>query len=513
MKFSHSLQFNAVPDWANQYIAYSSLKSLIYKLEKERARRSTGGDVENAALLEEPQRLENVFRKALDHDLEKICNFYKLKEHELLDTEFESLKSSENEFTRELQESENEREYTRRASAASRHTRHGSEASVGFHTAGSDISDEDDNMPHEILTKTRSSTDVPRHRRNSLWEDFLHDPSNAFITDEHITLKRMAITCYVSLCELRSFAQLNRQGFTKALKKFDKTLDCSLRPVYIQQVIEKAYPFLSATQETLNRAIESVEEFYSRNNTNSDVDVARKELRLHLREHIIWERNTVWRDMIGIERKAQAAQLSGGALLLGDGITYKGRLQGDDLSVNTKALRTPVGTLYVPLWLCNTTFVLLFSSFSIFFGILYTPILENIEQQNCLALLILVSLLWATEAIPLFVTSLLVPFLVVLLRIVRSDKPGHVRLDAPAATAYIFAAMWTPVIMLLLGGFAIAAALSKYQVAKLMATWVLSKAGSRPQMVLLANMFVAMIASMWISNVAAPVLCYSVVQV
>ena len=26
MKFSHSLQFNAVPDWSNHYIAYSNLK-------------------------------------------------------------------------------------------------------------------------------------------------------------------------------------------------------------------------------------------------------------------------------------------------------------------------------------------------------------------------------------------------------------------------------------------------------------------------------------------------------
>ena len=26
MKFSHSLQFNAVPDWSNHYVAYSNLK-------------------------------------------------------------------------------------------------------------------------------------------------------------------------------------------------------------------------------------------------------------------------------------------------------------------------------------------------------------------------------------------------------------------------------------------------------------------------------------------------------
>jgi len=28
MKFSHSIQFNAVPDWSSHYIAYSGLKKL-----------------------------------------------------------------------------------------------------------------------------------------------------------------------------------------------------------------------------------------------------------------------------------------------------------------------------------------------------------------------------------------------------------------------------------------------------------------------------------------------------
>ena len=117
------------------------------------------------------------------------------------------------------------------------------------------------------------------------------------------------------------------------------------------------------------------------------------------------------------------------------------------------------------------------------------------------------------QAIPLFVTSLLVPFLVVVLQVVRQDVKPHARLTSKAAASYIFAAMWTPVIMLLLGGFTIAAALSKYNIAKMMATFTLSKAGTKPRTVLLTCMGVAMFASMWISNVAAPVLCFSIIQV
>jgi len=73
--------------------------------------------------------------------------------------------------------------------------------------------------------------------------------------------------------------------------------------------------------------------------------------------------------------------------------------------------------------------------------------------------------------------------------------------------------MWTPVIMLLLGGFTLAAALSKCTIDKRIATFVLSKAGTQPRTVLLANMLVAAFASMLISNVAAPVLCFSIIEV
>ncbi|CRK20220.1 hypothetical protein BN1708_017788, partial [Verticillium longisporum] len=58
--------------------------------------------------------------------------------------------------------------------------------------------------------------------------------------------------------------------------------------------------------------------------------------------------------------------------------------------------------------------------------------------------------------------------------------------------------------MLLLGGFTLAAALSKCKIDKRLATFVLSKAGTTPRTVLVANMLVAAFASMLISNVAAP---------
>lgn len=73
--------------------------------------------------------------------------------------------------------------------------------------------------------------------------------------------------------------------------------------------------------------------------------------------------------------------------------------------------------------------------------------------------------------------------------------------------------MFNPTIMLLIGGFTIAAVLSKTRLDVMTATRVLNAAGSKPSVVLLVLMCVATFASMWISNVAAPTLCYALIKV
>lgn len=73
--------------------------------------------------------------------------------------------------------------------------------------------------------------------------------------------------------------------------------------------------------------------------------------------------------------------------------------------------------------------------------------------------------------------------------------------------------MFSPTIMLLIGGFTIAAVLSKTRLDVMTATRILNAAGTRPSVVLLVLMCVATFASMWISNVAAPTLCYALIKV
>ena len=246
----------------------------------------------------------------------------------------------------------------------------------------------------------RSSREFPdRKRRTSqAYEDY-NDNVFSALYDSGITLKKRIISLYVSLCELKSFIQLNKTGFSKALKKYDKTLNRSLRSIYIEESVAPAYPFRPSTIEHLDTKIADIEKSYADVVTKGDVPTAKRELRLHLREHVVWERNTVWREMIGIERKAQAANMGLRRTLLGgDNDPSKAQRQGDEPDdFGTKELVTPVGRIHCPKWLFSSTFFTLVAILLVFAVLLAVPIMEKREQQNCLAMLVFVSLLWATE--------------------------------------------------------------------------------------------------------------------
>ncbi|KAL4948375.1 SPX domain-containing protein [Aspergillus filifer] len=553
MKFSHSIQFNAVPDWSAYYIAYSNLKKLIYTLEQQAHKQGEQGvDVEYAPLLNDSPNPDATFQQALDGELDKICSFYRAKEAEILEEVDDVLRDAE-EYTAkadgaELNPMHDSMTKGRRVStgsiqehAADSSSEHGRRQSMASEPAADDDEDSDEDRP---LTARRrslgasqsvqfgpSDDDRTEDMRSSIWTDSRYglqsqtlarrgtqheqftDPKLMDLFNSAASLKKRIIAVYVSLCGLKSYIHLNKTGFSKALKKYDKTLDRDLRRQYIGSVVSREYPFLNETMEKVEGRINQIEQLYADLTTTGDLSLAKRELRLHLREHVVWERNTVWREMIGIERKAQAANVGLRRTLLGgDADPTTARRQGDEQATSSKEVRTPLGVFSFPTWLCSANFATLVATIVVFAVLLSVPIMEKPEQQNCLAMLVFVSLLWATEVIPLFVTSLLIPFLVVLLGIMKSDEKPYKRLAPKEATSAAFSAMWTPVIMLLLGGFTIAAALSKYDIARRMAMFVLSKAGSNHRIVLLTNMFVSMFLSMWISNVASPVLCYSIIQ-
>lgn len=499
----------------------------IYQLEKTIHQPATG-DAEARPLI--PDDPEAVFIRALDVELEKISSFYTVKEKELTD-EVDSLLQDVGDF--EVDSGGDELRPPTRSSDRARSARTRSQSIRSRQSTEDGVEDSEDedgdettgltkkrgssfgrrrSMPANMMASTdlTASTELTRSRRYSVTYDDYAEQAAAFSSG--IMLKKRIITLYVSLCELKSYIQLNRTGFSKVLKKFDKIIDRQLRPKYMDSTVDTAYPFKRETAKLLEEYIGKMVKAYAAIITNGDEELATRDLRSHLREHVVWERNTVWRELIGMERRAEAASL--GHTLLGlDADAKKTRLQGDDeLVIPTKEIATPLGRLKLPVWLLSPTVFSLVIIVSLFFALLFIPLLEKPEQQNCLAMLVLVSLLWATEALPLFVTSLLIPFLCVVLQVFRDKDKPHERLGSKDATAVVFSAMWTPVIMLLLGGFTLAAALSKCSIDKRIATFVLSKAGTRPRTVLIANMAVAAVASMLISNVAAPVLCFGIIE-
>jgi len=113
-----------------------------------------------------------------------------------------------------------------------------------------------------------------------------------------------------------------------------------------------------------------------------------------------------------------------------------------------------------------------------------------------LAILILAAGLWLTEAIPLYSTALLIPFLQVVLGV----------LDAKEALAPFF----HPVVALLLGGFALSAAVENSSLGKRVAHLILRWVGNRPAAVLLGVMVTSAFLSMWLSNTAATAIMMSI---
>ncbi|KAI9202301.1 SPX domain-containing protein [Polychytrium aggregatum] len=515
MKFSHSIQLNSSPEWVEYYLNYSNLKKLIYafekaslglapmptslnQLESEAAPAAPAASESTPLLTNSPSSAslvsdpDAVFTTALDEQLEKINRFYRTKERDLfleveaLHNDLSYLEAVNDEFdvvvdTSALSTSEGAPEQPVTPSSDASFYSQGPWGSVSRrHSSQSGFRD---NTERRIIGVWSSTRDSEMKQQRKLF-------------------RKKATELFVILSELQSYVELNYTGFTKILKKYEKVTGRRLKRTYLQKV-ESSYSFRANTKASLAEQLDRVIALYARIATEGRISLAKTELQSNLRELIVWERNTIWRDLIEHERKSQAIELKPAVV---------------EKDETERGGQWSICGLKIALPFVSAKPISLLVSIALFGFLLAYPILDSPEQQNCLAILVLASSLWAFECTELFVTAILVPLLVVGLRVLREpvvNKDGsvsYVRMSAKPAAKKIFSDMFSPVIMLLLGGFTIAAALTRYGIAKNIAAFVLGKAGSRPSTVLLANMFVSTFASMWISNVAAPVLCISLIQ-
>ena len=117
--------------------------------------------------------------------------------------------------------------------------------------------------------------------------------------------------------------------------------------------------------------------------------------------------------------------------------------------------------------------------------------------EVALVILVVAAILWVSELIPLFVTSLVILVLeVVWLAPVMN---AHA---LPAGPTTFSAPFFSNVILLFLGGLSLSAAFSKFLIAERLARWVLVRTGQRPARVLLGVIITTAFLSMWMSNTA-----------
>lgn len=159
----------------------------------------------------------------------------------------------------------------------------------------------------------------------------------------------------------------------------------------------------------------------------------------------------------------------------------------------------------------------LFICFAIPILVLMLPIdqipIDNLTliQHRLLAIFLLAALLWVLEPVPVFATSILIIALELImisdkgLHLFRTPPEGH---DLGVLMNYkdIFSAFSSPIIILFMGGFALAIAASKYELDNNLARVLLRPFGNQPRFIMLGLMLITAVFSMFMSNTATTVM-------
>ena len=159
----------------------------------------------------------------------------------------------------------------------------------------------------------------------------------------------------------------------------------------MHDVVEEEYPFRQTTKDRLNDAISRLVLLYAKCITHDDIAAAARQLKVFMREHIAWERDTVWRTMISQERHGVH---DGQVKALG------GHVEEEEAAAFS--VSTPVGRLRLT---AKTAFLLV--ALIVFVVLLSSRVFSTTEANNCFAILVFSTILWATEVSKYRLTGLL----------------------------------------------------------------------------------------------------------
>ena len=127
--------------------------------------------------------------------------------------------------------------------------------------------------------------------------------------------------------------------------------------------------------------------------------------------------------------------------------------------------------------------------------------------RSALVILVGAALLWMTEAIPLFATSLLILFAGTVWFVPLSVGHG-IELNE----SDIYGAYFNDLVLLFLGGFVLSAALGHYRIDEWLARKILSRTGGSPKSILLAVLCLSAFMSMWLYNTATAAMMLAMIM-
>jgi phosphate transporter len=150
----------------------------------------------------------------------------------------------------------------------------------------------------------------------------------------------------------------------------------------MHELVETATPFTQESKAKVSNAIARLTDLYAKCVTNGDKSAAQQQLKLYQREHIAWERNTVWRQMIGQQRRGPVDGL---------GVLVSATLeQPEERSIID--VPTPLGSLKLTKKRLSLTIAV-----TVFIALLNMDIVAGEEANKCLAVLVFSTIMWATE--------------------------------------------------------------------------------------------------------------------
>lgn len=150
----------------------------------------------------------------------------------------------------------------------------------------------------------------------------------------------------------------------------------------MHDVVDHAVPFTQDSKGKLDDVIAQLVSLYAKCVTHGDTSAALSQLKLHLRENIAWERNTVWRQMIAQQRRGagQLEDVTGAPVVVAfeeTGLVH---------------IPTPLGQLR--LTLKNIYFLV---ALLVFAALLNLDVIDGPEANKCFAILVFSTFLWASE--------------------------------------------------------------------------------------------------------------------